>query len=153
VVDWETFSAAQAPLLDYCQFIDEGRVDDFVDIFTPDAILDEGATPTRGHEAIRALASAVVSRYRRTSHHLSNVRIEPLDEGRLRATSYVYAWHEPAAPGDDLHIWARYIDELRFDGGRWRIARRRLELHGARGLKNDPGFAWAPRAGRAPEGT
>lgn len=149
MVDWETFSAARAPLLDYCQFIDEGRVDDFVEIFTPDAVLDEGATPTRGHDAIRALATAVVARYRSTSHHLSNVRMERLAEDRLRATSYVYAWHEPAAPGDDLHIWARYIDELRFDAGRWRIAHRRLELAGARGLKHDPGFSWAPRAGRA----
>lgn len=149
MVDWETFSAAQTPLFDYCRFIDEGRVEDFVDIFTPDAILEEGATPTQGHEAIRALASAVVARYRSTSHHLSNVRMERLAEDRLLATSYVYAWHEPAAPGDDLHIWARYIDELRLDRGRWRIARRRLELAGARGLKHDPGFAWAPRMGGA----
>lgn len=149
MVDWETFCAAQAPLLDYCRFIDEGRVEDFVDVFTADAVLDEGATPKVGHDAIRALATAVVARYRTTSHHLSNVRMERLSDDRLAATSYVYAWHEPVAPGEDLNIWARYIDELRFEGGRWRIARRRLELHGARGLRRDPGFAWAPRTGRA----
>lgn len=151
MVDWETFTAAQAPLLDYCQFIDDGRVNDFVDIFTADAILDEGATPTCGREAIRDLAARVVARYRSTSHHLSNVRMERLAQDRLRAVSYVYAWHEPMEPGEDLHIWARYIDELRFDGGRWRIAHRRLELHGQRGLKHDPGFAWVPRPGRGAE--
>lgn len=151
MVDWETFCAAQAPLLDYCQFIDEGRVDDFVDIFTADAVLEEGAAPTRGHDAIRALATAVVGRYRSTSHHLSNVRMTRLADDRLRATSYVYAWHEPTA-GEDLHIWARYIDELRFGDGRWRIAHRRLELAGARGLRHDPGFAWARRDGRAKAG-
>lgn len=145
MVDWETFNAAQAPLLDYCQFIDEARVEEFAQVFTRDAVLEEGPKPARGRDEIQALAAAVVSRYRATSHHLSNVRIEPLAEGCLRATSYVYAWHEPATPGEDLHIWARYIDELRFEEGRWRIAHRRLEVAGDRGLSRDPGFARAPR--------
>lgn len=147
MVDWQTFSAAQAPLLDYCLFIDEGRVDDFADIFTLDAVLEEGATPIHGREAIRTLAAAVVSRYRSTSHHLSNVRMERIAEDRLSATSYVYAWHEPVEPGEDLHIWARYVDELRLEEGRWKIAKRRLEVAGDRGLKNNPGFARVPRVG------
>lgn len=145
-MDWETFCAAHATLLDYCQLIDEGRADDFAEIFTEDAVLEEGAVPIHGRDGIRTLARAVVRRYRATSHHLSNVRMERLAEDRIAATSYVYAWHEPAEPGDDLHIWARYLDELRFEDGRWRIARRRLEVAGDRGLKHNPGFARVPRS-------
>jgi hypothetical protein len=54
----------------------------------------------------------VLAQYDRTSHHLSNVRID-LDGDRAEVVAYVYAFHRLVEDPDRLwHLWARMVDTL-----------------------------------------
>ena len=143
-VDWETYQAALKPLLGYCRYVDEGDVEAFVDIYTLDCVQDEGPISARGHDEMRARVTAVIARYRATSHHLSNISMEWREDGTIAAMSSVYAWHRPIE-GDDLEVWGRYIDVLRHERGAWRIAQSKLQVAGLRGMDRNP-FAPVPRA-------
>lgn len=142
-LDWTTFQAALKPLLNYCRYVDEGDVENFVDQYTDDCIQDEGPISACGRDAMRERVTAVIQRYLATSHHLSNVSMAWRDDGSIAATSNVYAWHRPRT-GDDLEVWGRYIDILRLERGAWRIAHRKLQVAGLRGMDRNP-FAPVPR--------
>lgn len=142
-VDWDTWQAAMAPLLGYCRCVDEGDVEGFVDVYTADCVQDEGPISARGQDEMRARVTAVIARYQATSHHLSNVTMAWNADGTIAATSSVYAWHRPIE-GEDLEVWGRYIDTLRHERGAWRIAHRRLQVAGLKGMDRNP-FAPVPR--------
>lgn len=116
----------------YCQFLDEARVDEFVDLFTEDCVMEEGRK-AEGRQEIEKGVKRVIALFQSTSHHLSNVRVTPLDTHSADSLAYCYAWHLEH-DGTHLEIWARYIDRLRLeDDGRWRIQHRVVQVAGFRG--------------------
>ncbi len=123
-------------LLDYCQFVDEKRLDEFAALFTEDCYFDEGGV-YEGREAVRKLVGKLVSGFSRLSHHLSNIRVWSTGEGEAEALSYIYAWHE-RNDGTQFEIWGRYVDLLREEGDRWLIARRIVQQQGSKGIDNLP---------------
>jgi len=140
VVDFDTWSRISETLHAYCRAVDEGRVDDFVALYTPDAVHDDGIVERRGHAELRALVAGVVRRYDATSHHLSNIVLTPTGSAdAVSAVSYIHAWHRRAGH-PDLEVWGQYHDHLRRQGDRWLIERRTLRVAGIRGLDRDPGF-------------
>lgn len=144
MVGFDTWSAASATLHGYCSAVDEGRVDDFVALYMPDGIHDDGIRLRCGHAEIAALVAGVVARYTATSHHLSNIMLEPAQDGTLSARSHIYAWHRRAGH-PDLEVWGQYRDILHRHDGRWLFVRRMLYVAGTRGLDGDAGFRPVPR--------
>ena len=123
-------------LLDYCQFVDEKRLDDFAGLFIEDCYFDEGGI-YESRVAVRKVVGKLVSGFARMSHHLSNIRVWSTGPGQAEAMSYVYAWHE-RNDGVQFEIWGRYLDVLRDDGDRWRFCRRVVQAQGFKGIDELP---------------
>ncbi len=119
-------------LLAYCDGADRGDVEAIVQCFAADGVADYGPrVGAIGHDDLRTLFTRFLGSNEATSHHLTNVRIT-IDGDTASATSYISAWHL-LRTGDHLTIHGRYVDELVVVDGGWRIARRRLEVHGSDG--------------------
>ncbi len=123
-------------LLDYCQFVDEKRLDEFAELFIEDCYFDEGGV-YEGRAAVRKVVGKLVSGFARMSHHLSNIRIWSTGPDQAEALSYIYAWHE-RKDGQQFEIWGRYQDVLRKDEDRWRFCRRMVQAQGFKGLDQLP---------------
>ncbi len=110
---------------EYCHRFDDRDVDGWVALFTPDARFVVGRTEHVGHDAIRAWADAAQAASTAPSRHLiTNAAIDLDSPDEARSTSdfvVVNADRTIAAAG-------RYADQLRRDGGEWRLAERRVEF-------------------------
>ena len=133
-------------MLDYCECVDEGRAEDFAQLFAEDGTFAESTRPAVGREQIERRFRRLLSSLSATSHHLSNVRVEPGPDGRsASARAYVYAWHQ-ANDGSQFEIWGRYVDELRLEAdGRWRFTHRQVLVAGGHGIDVST-FPRVPRA-------
>lgn len=127
----DPLAGATAALLEYAAAVDEARVDDFVDLFTSDALFYR--PDVIGHDAIARLTTEMLREYVATSHLISNIRVTDADTdtGEIQATCYVYAWHR-RANGADVEIWGQYRSRLRFTGDRWRFTRHTARAFGVR---------------------
>lgn len=140
----DPLAGATAALLEYAAAVDEARVDDFVDLFTADAVFYR--PDVVGHAAIAALTTEMLRNYLATSHHISNIRVLGRDGDEIRATSHVYAWHR-TTDGADVEIWGQYRSRLRFDDGRWRFTRHTAR---AAGVRPEGAFGEVARIPRRP---
>ncbi len=131
-------------LLDYCQFVDEKRLDEFAELFVEDCYFDEGAV-YEGRPMVRKLVGKLVSGFSRMSHHLTNIRVWSTGPGQAEALSYIYAWHE-RQDGVQFEIWGRYVDVLQQDDDRWRFSRRVVQCQGFKGL-DELSIGMVPLAG------
>lgn len=113
---------------------DRGRLDEMVELFTVDGVLEiAGDPPIVGRPAIRGFFVDTAASLRAATgvpllrHHVSSVLID-LDRDLLgaSATSYFLVVTER---GPDH--WGRYRDELVQDGPVWRFTRRRVRTDGA----------------------
>ena len=121
-------------LIDYCRYLDRMELEKLAALFSTDCLVVYGPDPkltANGRSALEASLSRMW-RWRRTSHHLSNVRIWMESEAEARSESYVYAWHEKP-DGETAVIYGRYLDRLRRADEGWRISERRMDMNGADG--------------------
>jgi hypothetical protein len=126
----------------YCEAVDGLRLDDLVTLFTPDCRYDRGlGRVAEGPEAVREWVAGALARYVASSHHLTNVRIELVDEESARASSYVQVFMRYAGSGDVAQLWGRYRDRLVRRDGRWLIAERELRVAGWTGPRDADGRA------------
>lgn len=123
-------------LVDYCFYLDRMELDSLADLFTAGCLVEFGPDDRLNSRGRDALAKSLqrMWRWRRTSHHLSNVRIEFAGPDEARATSYVLAWHE-RSDGSTATVYGQYLDRFERREGRWRIAGRRMLMNGS-----DKGF-------------
>lgn len=123
-------------LIDYCIYLDRMQLDALADLFTAGCVVEFGSDERLNSRGRDALAKSLerMWRWRRTSHHLSNVRIGFTGPDQAHATSYVLAWHE-RPDGSTATVYGQYRDRLERRDGRWRIAGRRMLMNG-----NDAGF-------------
>jgi ketosteroid isomerase-like protein len=119
----------------YCYAVDALDIEGAVDLFTADCSFDWGhGRVARGHDGIRAMLGAL-TRWRATSHHLSNIVVDPVDDRTMRASCYVYAWHQVADTGAVEQLWGQYHDLLiRAVDGAWRFQHRALRAAGETGF-------------------
>ncbi|WP_135211859.1 nuclear transport factor 2 family protein [Vitreimonas flagellata] len=130
--DAEVQAGVTATMLDYCELLDEKRLDEFVELFTDDVEFEEGGV-AKGKPHVRNKVRKLLAMFQRLSHHLSNVRVTRTGPETAKASAYIYAWHH-LNDGRVMEIWGRYLDEQRFEGGRWKIAKRTVQMQGARGF-------------------
>jgi ketosteroid isomerase-like protein len=132
----------------YCERIDEYDMDAVAELFTTDAVMDFGpgrGGVLRGRAALRARFAGGQAGFRRTHHHLGQVRLTPDDtapDGRVHAVSSCSAGHE-RHDGTQWRVGLRYVDVLVREDG-WRIAERRIEAALVEGGPPD-GWAWIGR--------
>jgi uncharacterized protein (TIGR02246 family) len=109
----------------YAQAIDDGRTDDVVATFCPDATVNlPGLDVMRGHEAIRAAYAKMTPR-RPQRHVVVNTIVTATGEESATATSDLLVLVKGES-GWAVQLVGRYEDELRRDDGTWRFAARRL---------------------------
>ncbi len=132
----------------YCESLDSMDLDRLRAVFAPDCEVAFGPDVRLNANGVEALVAALARlwRWRRTSHHLSNVRITFDDPDSADVVSYVIAWHERP----DLStatLYGVYRDRVVRTPDGWRIAARRQEMNGA-----DAGFSVGifPAARRPP---
>jgi ketosteroid isomerase-like protein len=117
----------------YCRALDLMDLAAIPPLFTEECIVSYGPRLESRGAARLAEDLGRLWRWRRTSHHLSNISIR-LDGDRAAAESYVIAWHE-APDGRTATLFGQYHDHLVRRGSGWRIAERRQFMNGS-----DAGF-------------
>lgn len=116
----------------YAHLVDRGRIDELLELFTPDGVLEANdLPPARGREAIRAFLTGTKDRLAAAStrpwirHHVSSVEIRVESPTAAMADSYFLAITER---GPDH--WGRYRDRLIAVDERWGFAHRRVRTDG-----------------------
>ncbi|MHC1557562.1 nuclear transport factor 2 family protein [Actinomycetospora sp. C-140] len=130
----------------YCERIDDYDMDAVVDLFTADAVMDFGpgrGGVLRGRAALRARFAGGQGGFRRTHHHLGQVRLTEAEDGTVHAVSSCSAGHE-LHDGTQWRVGLRYVDVLVRSDGAWRIAERRIEAALVEGGPRD-GWTWIVR--------
>lgn len=70
--------------------------------------------------------SLSVVRIRKTSHHVSNIRIDFEGDDTARSEAYVFTWHEMADGDRPGLVWGKWHDGWQRTGEGWRIRSRRM---------------------------
>lgn len=112
-------------LAEYCQTLDDGRFDEWIDVFTEDIVFIVMGNRLEGRAQVRAFIEPTQQADARGRHMLSEPLID-LDGGEARVTTdYAYV-----GPDNRVASAGRYHDVLRRDPDRWRIARREIVFTG-----------------------
>lgn len=116
-------AGVQAAIAAYAQALDAGRVDDLVDLFTPDGISEIAGVGTyEGCDELRAGYAGFVPT-RPQLHLVSNTVLTSWTEGEATAISDL-AFFQRGSSGWAVRIVGRYHDTLRRYDGAWRFQRR-----------------------------
>src|ERR1700722_11247240 len=83
-------------LNEYCRALDAMDLDTVAALFSEDCVVEYGPEDRLKSHGRAALRKALerLWRWKRTSHHLSNVQISFRGAEEAQANSYVMAWHE-----------------------------------------------------------
>lgn len=143
---------------------DSGRIDQMVEVFAPDGIMETGSGRYEGREAIHAFMSSVVTRGRPgpAASTGESIVMTPTEEWIARggvpfirhftATTQIDVLSETSARSRSYYLfltvhgldhWGRYLDEFGVVEGEWLITRRTITTEGV-----DPD-GWAARLGAA----
>jgi hypothetical protein len=118
-------------LIDYCRYLDRMELGKLAALFSEDCRVIYGPDPkltARGRPGLEASLSRMW-RWRRTAHHLTNIRIRFDGDARADSESYVHAWHE-GVDGNTAIIYGRYLDRLHRLDEVWKITERRMDMNG-----------------------
>jgi len=126
--------AIRRTLAEYCQFCDDGRFEDFADLFAENAtyhVLDEAH---EGRSQIGAFMEKAMPPERRGRHVCSNTVID-VDGDTARAfTDYVFVARVDGS-GFAITSVGRYHDRMVKEHDRWRFAERRIVFLGGEAPK------------------
>jgi ketosteroid isomerase-like protein len=116
----------------YPHYVDGGDLDELVDLFTDDGVLEiTGEGAYQGRAAIRGFVAevggdlAAASAGPRIRHHVTSVVIQLEGQDRARAACYFLAVTDAG-----VDHWGRYRDLLVREGDRWRFAHRLVRTDG-----------------------
>jgi 3-phenylpropionate/cinnamic acid dioxygenase small subunit len=116
-------------LAEYSRWCDDGRFDEWADLFTPEARLVIGGEATEGRESIRALMAEVQSEGRRGMHVTTNCLVDVDGDRASASTDYLFV--RPGPEGMAIIAAGRYYDRLVRDADRWRFEERSITLMAA----------------------
>jgi uncharacterized protein (TIGR02246 family) len=116
----------------YCQLCDDGRFDEWAELYTDDAVFIVGGRRHEGRAAIKAFIEAGQPPERRGKHVCANPLVDVDADGTTARASTDYVFVARAADGSlAITSAGRYHDRLvRSADGRWRFAERRIEFIG-----------------------
>ncbi len=118
----------------YAYHFDRNEPAEVAALFTDDAVVDYGpemANLSGRHTIESGVAAGLRDIFTATSHHISNVAIDFIDETRARAVAYVYAWHRYRDGSPDGFLWAQYHVGVRRRRGGWRFSEMTLKAAGS----------------------
>ena len=112
----------------YCQLCDDGRFDEWAQLYTDDAVFKVMGAVHRGPEAIKGFIAEAQPEGRRGKHVAVNPVIE-LDGDAARAwTDYI--WVGPGTGQFPVTNVGRYHDRLVKRDGRWLFVERQIVFMG-----------------------
>jgi ketosteroid isomerase-like protein len=117
----------------YCQYLDDGRWDDLVELFTPDGAF-VGLSAVSGRAELRAFFAGLQEGPLQAWWHFSSNETIDLDGDAATGQCWL---DQPCVVDGEAHIAAgRYADRMRrCDDGRWRFEERKVSF-----------FFWSPAA-------
>jgi uncharacterized protein (TIGR02246 family) len=110
----------------YCQYLDDGDFDRWVELFTEDARLLFAGLTSEGRPDIRAFMEQVQPPEGRGKHITANALVDVDGDSASAHTDYLFL--RPTAEGLVPVATGRYHDELVRDGEGWRFRRREITL-------------------------
>jgi uncharacterized protein (TIGR02246 family) len=120
-------SAVRRTLVEYCQTLDDGRFDEWIDVFTDDVVFLVMGRRLQGRAELRAFIEPTQQAEARGRHMLSEPLVEvDGDEARV-STDYAFVSRD-----NQVMSSGRYHDVLRREPDRWRISRREIVFTGDR---------------------
>ena len=126
--DASVAAGVQAAVAAYAQALDDGRVEDLVELFTPDGVSDiAGVGVFEGRDAIRAGYAGFVPT-RPQLHLVGNTLVTSQAATEVTATSDLTFFLRGKA-GWAVQMVGRYEDTLRLHDGAWRFHRRVTTFH------------------------
>jgi 3-phenylpropionate/cinnamic acid dioxygenase small subunit len=117
--------AIRRTLAEYCQLLDDGRFDEWVEVFSSDvtyAVMDQ---TVHGRAAVRQLIEPLQPPEDRGRHMLSEPLITVDGDRATATTDYCFV-----APSLRITSAGRYHDVLVREDGRWRISSREIVFLG-----------------------
>lgn len=125
----EAYAAIANLIASYCFAMDEGRIDDLLDLFASEGSFEIYGCNAVGRDAILAMlrASGRAARgygQRVRPHHIpATPLVDLLDESSATARTYVQV-----VTDEGVDHCATYDDLFSVEQGRWRIARRKITV-------------------------
>lgn len=113
-------------LAEYCQLLDDGRFDQWADLFTEDARLVLLGRVTTGRHAIRDYMMGVQSEGSRGLHMTANILVDADGDTATATTDYMFV--RPSGGGLAIIAAGHYYDRLVRGGTRWRFSEREITL-------------------------
>ena len=112
-------------LVEYCELVDSGAIDEWADCYTDDAVFEGLKGELKGREALLRYGRETVHRGF-FLHFLTNIRVRL--EGPLSASASSYLLYtQTADDGRAVVVPCRQRDRLVKVAGHWRISERRIE--------------------------
>jgi uncharacterized protein (TIGR02246 family) len=118
-------NAVRRTLAEYCQTLDDGRFDEWVDLFTDDVVFTVMGHRLLGRAEVRAFIEPTQQADSRGRHMLSEPVIDVDGDTAQATTDYAFV-----ARNHRILSAGRYHDVLRHDPDRWRIAAREIVFLG-----------------------
>lgn len=124
--------ALEALNADFCHFLDYGKIDELVELFTEDAKYSHGSRISRGRNEIRQLFDARTAETVRTSRHMQTglkITLQNSRQATGKSVCMTFASDgpPPISPASPFLV-ADFIDEYQCCAdGRWRIGKRHIE--------------------------
>ena len=115
----------------YCQHYDDGRFDEWADLFTDAAAFEFPGRRARGREAIRSLMETVHAAGPGGKHMTANTLVDVDGDSASATTDYLFV--QPEGGGLAIVAAGRYHDRLVRSDGRWRFAERVITMVGDEG--------------------
>jgi uncharacterized protein (TIGR02246 family) len=112
----------------YSQHCDDGRFDQWSDLFADDAHLVFAGRTTEGRDHIRRYMESVQPPEARGKHITSHSLVEVDGDIAVAHTDYLFV--RSGSEGLALVATGRYHDQLVRDGSRWRFRRREISMLG-----------------------
>jgi hypothetical protein len=122
-----------AAMAAYARCADLNRPDEQAAVFADDGRVRFHPTDwVVGRAAVAETLRVALTRYRQTSHHVSNVEIDFDGPDAAEAQSVVLAWHR-RTDGSEWTLHGRYVDRWVRASDGWRLYSREIRAAGAVG--------------------
>jgi uncharacterized protein (TIGR02246 family) len=118
-------NAVRRTLVEYCQTLDDGRFDEWIDLFTTDIVFTVMGQRLEGRGPLREFIEPTQQADARGRHMLSEPLIDIDGDAARVTTDYAFISRD-----DRVTSSGRYHDVLRKEPDRWRIARREIVFTG-----------------------
>ena len=119
--------AIRRTLAEYCQLLDDGHFDQWVEVFSEDVVFAVMGQVARGRAAVRQLIEPMQPADARGRHILSEPLIDVNGDGDTATALTDYCF---VSRSREITSTGRYHDTLVREDGRWRIATREIVFLG-----------------------